>query len=447
MKGKTILTGRIVLPGASEYEQARMDYNSRFSKYPLVIVFCQCMDDVVNAVKWSRENDVPLRARSGRHSFEAFSLVDKGIIIDVSEMTKVHVDKQGGIAKVQTGIALGDLYAELFRYGVTIPAGTAPDVGVAGLTLGGGIGFLHRIWGLTIDNLVEVEMVVASGEHGAKVIKANDCMNRDLFWASLGGGGGNFGIATTFTFKVHPIRDVSIYKINWDWNDIEPVFQTWQNWAPYICRRLTSDITLGSKLNGTIISTGQLLGTKVELKDLLKPLLKAGTPTEVMIKTVPFKDAVTFFAEPDLIEFHKFKNTGAFGYHPLPAKGIKTMIEYLRDAPNRNSDVWGQSLGGAVSDVSPSETAYYHRGAKYILEFATRWKNDREEFENIRWVNDFRKAMLPYMKGNYVNFPDLDIKEWELTYYGANMNRLIKIKRKYDPYNVFNFPRSIPLNE
>ncbi len=446
MKGKTKLTGRIVLPGAPDYDQARMDYNSRFSKYPKVIVFCQCTEDVVTAVKWSRENDIPLRARSGRHSFEAFSLVDKGIIIDVSEMTKVHVDKQKGIAKVQTGIQLSDLYTELFRYGVTIPAGTAPDVGVAGLTLGGGIGFLHRIWGLTIDNLIEVEMVVASEEYGAKVIKANDFMNRDLFWASLGGGGGNFGIATSFIFKVHPIHDVSIYKINWDWKDIEPVFQTWQNWAPFTSRRLTSDITLGSKLKGTIISTGQLLGSKEKLRELLKPLLRAGTPTEVMIKTVPFIDATTFFAEPDLLEFHKFKNTGAFGYHRLPSRGIDTMIEYLRNAPNRNSDVWGQSLGGAVSDVAPSETAYYHRDAKFILEFATRWDNNHEEVENLRWVNHFRKAMLPYLEGNYVNFPDLAISDWELAYYGENIGRLKKVKRQYDPFNVFKFPLSIPLD-
>ncbi|WP_342512038.1 FAD-binding oxidoreductase [Sporosarcina sp. FSL K6-1522] len=445
MKGKTILTGRIVLPGAPDYDQARMDYNSRFTKYPLVIVFCQCIEDVLNAVKWSRENDIPLRARSGRHSFEAFSLVDKGIIIDMSEMTKVHVDKEKGIAKVQTGIPLGDLYTELFRYGVTIPAGTAPDVGVAGLTLGGGIGFLHRIWGLTIDNLLEVEMVVTSGAQGAKVIKANDCINRDLFWALLGGGGGNFGIATTFVFKVHPIRNVSIYEIKWDWKDIETVFRTWQNWAPFTCRRLTTDITLGSKLNGTITSTGQLLGTKKELKDLLKPLLKAGTPTEVMLKTVPFNEAVKFFAEPDSLEFHKFKNTGAFAYCRLPSEGIETMIEFLRNAPNCHSDVWGQSLGGAVSDVAPSETAYYYRDAKYILEFATTWDTDQEELDNLSWVNDFRKALLPYMKGNYVNFPDLSIKDWECTYYGNNINRLMKIKRQYDPCNVFNFPLSIPL--
>lgn len=444
--GKTILTGRIVLPGAPEYNQARMVYNSRFSKYPLVIVFCQCIEDVLNAVKWSRENDIPLRARSGRHSFAGFSTVDKGIIIDVSEMTNVHVDKQKGIARVQTGIALGDLYMELFRYGVTIPAGTAPDVGVAGLTLGGGIGFLHRMWGLTIDNLVEVEMVVASGECDAKVITVNNCLNRDLFWALLGGGGGNFGIATSFIFKVHPICDVSIYEIKWDWKDIKTVFQTWQNWAPFICRRLTSDITLGSKLDGTIISTGQLLGSKEELKDFLHPLLQAGTPTEVMIKTVPFIDAVKFFAEPDDPEFHKFKNTGAFGFQRLPGKGIETMIDYLTDAPNRNSDVWGQSLGGAVSEVAPSETAYYYRGAKYILEFASRWENDQEEAVNIQWVNQFRKAMLPYMKGNYVNFPDLAIKDWEKTYYGTNINRLIRVKRQYDPCNVFNFPLSIPLN-
>src|SRR5689334_5633018 len=152
----TKLTGQIVLPGNPNYNLARRDFNLRFSKFPKVIVFCNRVQDVINAVKWAREKNVPIRIRSGRHSYEAFSLVNKGIIIDISHLKKVQVDKKRRIALIQAGIPLEDVYDELWKHRVTIPAGTCPTVGLAGLTLGGGIGFLSRKFGLTLDSLLGV---------------------------------------------------------------------------------------------------------------------------------------------------------------------------------------------------------------------------------------------------------------------------------------------------
>lgn len=199
-KKSTRLTGRIVIPGNPSYNTARMEFNRRFSKFPRVIVFCQRTQDVINAVKWARERDIRLRVRSGRHSYEGFSAVNGGIIIDVSEMNKVKVDRKNRVAIVQTGNPLARVYKKLWDKRVAIPAGTAPDVGVAGLTLGGGIGLLSRKYGLTCDNLKQVKMVVASGRYGAKTIVANRKKHSDLLWASRGGGEGTLVLLQNIHF-------------------------------------------------------------------------------------------------------------------------------------------------------------------------------------------------------------------------------------------------------
>ncbi|MDN4089355.1 FAD-binding oxidoreductase [Paenibacillus polymyxa] len=449
-KKSTRLTGRIVIPGNPSYNMARMEFNRRFSKFPRVIVFCQRTQDVINAVKWARERGIRLRVRSGRHSYEGFSTVNGGIIIDVSEMNKVTVDRKNRVAIVQTGNPLARVYKKLWNKRVAIPAGTAPDVGVAGLTLGGGIGLLSRKYGLTCDNLKQVKMVVASGRYGAKTIVANSKKHSDLLWASRGGGGGNFGIATEFTFRVRPISKVSIYSITWKWSDLEKVLPAWQRWGPSVTNRLTSTIEVAAKQVGSIVSTGQLLGGAEELRRLIRPLLRAGTPVKVMVKTVPFIEATHFFAESDLNLEPKFKITGAYGFQPLPPEGVRIIRDFLAQAPNRHSSVWSQSLGGArsaVSRVSPTATAYPHRKAETIYELSARWRNSGEQERNIQWVERFRKALRPFVKGNYVNFPDLQIKNWPKAYYGVNFGRLKQVKRKYDPHNVFHFAQSIPVGK
>lgn len=436
------------MPGDKTYNRARMEFNRRFSKFPRAIVFCRRTQDVINAVKWARERGVRFRARSGRHSYEGFSSVNGGIIIDVSEMNRVKVDRKNKVAYVQTGNPLARVYKKLWDKRVALPAGTAPDVGVAGLALGGGIGLLSRKYGLTLDNLKAVKTVVASGRYGAKAITASKKTNSDLLWASKGGGGGNFGIATEFTFRVHPIKSVSIYSITWKWRDLEKVLPAWQRWAPSVTNRLTSTIEVAAKQVGTIVSTGQLLGGAKELRQLIRPLLQTGVPVKVMVRTVPFIKATQFFAATDLNLEPKFKITGAYGYKPLPREGVKVIRDFLSKAPNKHSSVWSQSLGGAgsaVSRVSATATAYPHRKAETIYELSARWRNNKEQQRNIEWVKGFRKALRPFVFGDYVNFPDLQIKNWPKAYYGVNFARLKRVKKKYDPHNVFRFAQSIPV--
>ena len=443
---KVKLTGRIVTPDDPGYEQARTNNNLNNPKYPSIIVFCQDTKDVINALSWARENNEPFRIRSGRHSYENYSLLNKGLVIDISDMNGIHLNLQEMTVKIEAGANLGNVYRILGEQGVTIPAGTESSVGVVGLTLGGGIGMLSRPFGLTCDNLIEIEMVGASGHEGATIIQANRQKNSDLLWASCGGGGGNFGIVTALTFKLHPISDVAIFSITWGWEDFERAFDAWQKWAPYTDERLTSQIELKSKEIGEIVAQGEFVGSASKLKKFLRPLRKTGTPINIWIKEVSYLKAVEFFDIPSGNQPAFRKRSGSFIERPFPHAAIVQMKEFLSKPPNRNTTIWQQSLGGAVGQVAPNRTAYYYRNALMAQEYNTSWKKSKEEEKNIRWVENVRQALSPYTTGDYVNFPDRYIKDWLTAYYGRNIHRLREIKSKYDPLNVFHFPQSIPPN-
>ncbi|MDQ3814160.1 MAG: FAD-dependent oxidoreductase, partial [Armatimonadota bacterium] len=270
------LTGRILYPGDPGWEESRRGFGARFdydAAIPRVIVFCQDAQDVANAVKWARANKVPIRARCGRHNYEGYSsLVKDGIIIDVSEMESVRVSRDATEAVVGAGIDMLQLSELLWDAGVCLPLATGPSVGVAGLTLGGGFGITSRRFGLMCDNLTNVQLVNAQGE----IINANKKENPNLFWACQGGGGGNFGIATAFTFKVHKVGVVAAFNISWSWDQFERVVELWQSWAYSVDDNLTSLLSI--TVNKTITLLGQYTAEEHELPQvykLLEPLLTA----------------------------------------------------------------------------------------------------------------------------------------------------------------------------
>ena len=433
------LTGRIIWPQDPSYDEARQSFNARFSRFPAAIVVCDNTDDVRNAVRWARQEGVPLRARSGGHSYEAFSAVDGGLLIDVGGLTGVEIDLSRGEAVVGAGVRLLDCYRRLWKHGVTIPAGTCPGVGIAGLTLGGGIGLLSRHYGLTCDNLVAVELVDADG----RALRASEEKHPDLFWALRGGGGGNFGIATAFTFRVHPIGEVVTCTVTWPWDDAAEVLDAWQRWAPFVDERLCVALAVAHPSAGVISATGLFTGSAAELPPLLEPLLRAGTPGAPLIQSLPFLTAVEQFAGPPIASV-RFKNASSLAYDPLPAEAIATLVEHLRAAPFASDLVGFFPLGGAIATIDPAATAFPHRRALFDLQYQAYWWDDAAEPASIAWVRDLRAAMAPYTAGAYVNYVDADLPDWESAYYGMNLPRLKRVKAVYDPDDVFNGPQSIP---
>jgi FAD/FMN-containing dehydrogenase len=325
------------------------------------------------------------------------------------------------------------------EHGVTIPAGTCPGVGIAGLTLGGGIGFLSRQYGLTCDNLVAVELVDTDG----RALRASEEKHADLFWALRGGGGGNFGIATAFTFRVHPISEVATCTVSWPWDDAAEVLDAWQRWAPYVDERLCVALAVAHPSAGTISATGLFTGSAAELSPLLDPLLRAGTPGVPLIQSLPFLTAAEQFAGPPIASV-RFKNASSLAYDPLPTEAIATLVEHLRVAPFASDLVGFFPLGGAIATIDPAATAFPHRRALFDLQYQAYWWDDAAEPASIAWVRDLRAAMAPYTAGTYVNYVDADLPDWESAYYGMNLPRLQRVKSDYDPDDVFNVAQSIP---
>ncbi len=459
------LTGRVLFPGDPGWDDARKVYNRRFDVQPRAVVFCQENQDVVNALTYARENNLPFRVRSGRHNYEGYSLVQDGIVIDLSDIQHVRVDRESLTATIGAGNYALRCSEWLGQLGVTIPLATGPTVGIGGLTLGGGFGLTSRRLGLTCDSLLSATVINAAGE----VITASECENPDLFWALRGGGGGNFGIVTDFTFRVHPVSYAAAVMVEWSWDHFEQVVDEWLDWSYKVddafCAVLQLTVERKIKLYGLYAPAdpSQLAGLEKLLDSFLK---KLPLPIGMQIQSpLPFNIAARlFFAQgqetvdplqPEWpVHVHSgqqiYKSTSAAVMKPMPKKGIATLKEYLESIPQLSVPAIQPSMvqllpgGGQPTRIPPDATAVYLRQARCIIQYDGFWKAPQDEAATLNWVKSFRDAMLPYTVGAYVNYSDRDLGNYLEEYYGPNLKRLVQVKQAYDPDNVFNFPQSIP---
>jgi FAD/FMN-containing dehydrogenase len=443
MKQKTKLTGTVIYPNDPEYWQARMNWNPFTNSFPLVFVFAHETEDVANAVKWARENNVPIRMRSGRHALaKDFSQTNGGIVIDTSKMINVILNEKHETATVQSGIRVGPLVRMLAQKGFMAPFGDSSTVGIGGISSGGGITAIQRTTGLISDNILHATIVDANGE----ILSVSERKNPDLLWAIRGGGGGNFGIITSYTFKIRraPSR-IGIFQIIWPWHQLDEVIDVWQRWSPCVDERLGTILEAFSKKNGLLRSQGIFLGPKAELKKLIEPLKDVGSPLKVFIDEVTLSEAIEFWApiEP-LFDTQNTTWSSAWVEKLLPIEGIKAIRSFLKKATGSESNFFFLNSGGAMNSVPSKDTAFFWRHTKYYLEWDASWTEESESQKNIKLVEHTREQLQPYVTGSYVNVPDLNIKNYGQEYYGDNFARLQKIKARYDPENVFNFVQSIP---
>ncbi|MFL6274607.1 MAG: FAD-binding oxidoreductase [Blastocatellia bacterium] len=437
--------GRIITPAEPGYQQACQEWNERLVTHPREIVYCQNAQEVAAALRSALDRGLPFRLRCGGHSYECFSMVDEGVVIDVTDMNTISVNAERTAAVIGGGARLGDVYAKLFQVGVTIPAGTCPGVGVSGLTLGGGLGMLVRSRGLLIDSLLAVEMVDAQGQ----VLIADPSHHADLYWACRGGGGGNFGIVTALKFRVEPIADVTTFNIVWKWADFAKTMDAWQRWGPEADRRISSFLILRPPSADSTILLGEFVGGADELRELLEPLASAGQPKQVVIQTMPYGDAVNYIATTEGVAgdpASRVKGNSAFVAELFDRSAIQLLEEWMAKAPAGAVPQF-YALGGAISEVAPEATAFLHRRSRVLLTFASSWTNASDDRANIEWVEGVHQAMWSYTTGGaYVNIPDRELEGWLWAYYGDNLPRLMEVKRQYDPGNVFHFEQSIPVS-
>ncbi len=464
------LHGRLVRPGAADYGPVHELFDPRFDAiHPAGIAICASETDVQRAVAFARDHGVPFAARSGGHSYAGYS-TGPGLVCDVGGLSSIDVDPKARTATIGAGAHLIDVYAAVAAKGVAVPGGSCATVGIAGLTLGGGQGVLGRKLGLTADSLVALRLVTAAGE----VLTCNESEHPDLFWACRGGGGGNFGVVTSFTFRVYPLTHLTRFTLTFPWSAAADVVGAWQQWGPHAPDALWSSCHLqaAGTRRGVLIA-----GVYAGSQDALAPLHAAfrtrlgAAPRATHVRSAPFLD--TMLAEAgcsgkSVAECHRpvqnpegrlgrreHVSRSDFFDRPLSPAGIHALLSSLEDRgahPELAKGAGGiafDALGGAINRLAPDATAFVHRRSLFLAQYSTHWvpRSPKPIVDaNLAWIDRFHGVMRPHASGfAYQNYIDPRLSDWKHAYYGANLARLVRIKAKHDPDDFFHFAQSIPV--
>jgi FAD/FMN-containing dehydrogenase len=465
------LSGLLVRPGDAGYTTAKELFDPRFdSLHPAGIAYCRHPNDVATCLAFVRRYGVPVAARCGGHSYAGWSSTS-GLIVDVTKMAAVSVS--GGTATVGAGTRLIDVYNGLSARGRAVPGGSCATVGIAGLALGGGVGVVSRAYGLTSDNVQSLQIVTADGQ----LRTCNASTNQDLFWACRGGGGGNFGVVTSFTFTTHPAEPIVLFFLYWPWSRAARVISAWQSWAPHAPDELWSNLHLAATPGGSVPSVevggtylGSVDGAHAHLERLYaavgsdpsSPFLESTTWLHAMlveagcasntVNTVTECHLPTQVPGGQLSRASEYAKSDFFT-RPLSSHGIGTLLsgvqslQQVSGAPGGSGGIAFDALGGAVNRVAPGATAYVHRDALFQAQYTTGWpvgSGSAGVASQHAWQRAFWQSMRPYASGQaYQNYIDPDLANWQPAYYGANYARLTQVKAAHDPDRVFSFPQAV----
>jgi FAD/FMN-containing dehydrogenase len=454
------LHGRLLLPGDPGYLAASRPANGRYrSIYPLAVAKCADEHDVVTCVNWSRRHGIPPVARGGGHSYAGFSTTH-GLLVNIDSLNSVVVDHKRGTAVVGGAALNNDMFNATVNGPLFLPAGTCLGVGLGGLVLGGGIGYNTHWAGLTSDHLGASRIVTASGD----ILHLDESHHHDLFWACRGGAGGSFGINTSFTFHLVKVpKKVAYYRFEWQGADaaaaVLATFDKLMTSAPAalnaVAMAQATPVGKGGAREAIIVfSRGQFIGPLSELKHLVQPLLKAApSPTKVILQEMTFWDMQKVFATTEP-EPHSFGDISRYAAKPVPEHAVDKMVDLLTHCPSRtdaaNGSVWslGWVGGSVVNSIGRRDSAYVHRGMTTLLRPTPVWPNDAPHSVGAglkAWTDDVVKVIDPYTPNeSYQNFPNRRIHDWKQAYYAENFDRLVRVKTKYDPRNLFHNPQSIP---
>ncbi len=445
------LTGRLIRPGDAGYAAYARPNNLRYaSVLPAGIAVCANARDVAASLLWAREYRVPLVARSGGHSYAGYSTTT-GLMIDLVAMNSFAFDAATGLATFGGGARNADVFLHCRKAGVAITHGRCLSVGVAGLTLGGGVGFNMRAQGVTCDRLTATEIVTADGTLHAAGSPEYD----DLFWACRGAGGGNYGINTSLTFQTFPVDRLTAYDLRWN-ADQERVF------AALAAALESAPDALGCKLSAARASAahggdgtievqllGQLYGTPAELREILQPAFAVAPPSTVgFLEELGYWDAQDKLSEAGLPEY--FQERSRFFNEALGQEAVSTAFSWLRRWPATAASASFKlfETGGRVNAVAPGATAFVHRSSTWLSSIGVVWEASTPAGDvqrNLEWQAGFYDAIVPLAKGGaFQNFVDPSLRDWKNAYYGSNLARLERIKKRVDPARVFDFPEAIP---
>jgi FAD binding domain/Berberine and berberine like len=438
---KSTIHGEVIAPQDQEYDTVRTVWNGMIDRRPALIVRCFGTADVIKAVRFAKEHNLLISVRGAGHNIAGRALGDDVFLIDLSKLRYVHVDPEEATATVSPGATLADVDQETQVYGFALPVGINSTTGLAGLTLGGGFGWLSRKYGLTVDNLISVEMITVEGE---RLVCSQD-RHPDLFWA-LRGGGGNFGIVTSFKFKLHQVGPILLSgPVVFQIKDAKEVFHRYLEF----CKNAPEEVAVWSLIRPcppfpfvdasyagklVLILIGIYSGPVEEGKKILSQLKEMGSPIGDDLAPHPF----TAFQKA----FDPFLTKGARNYwkthnfKEIDERLIDTVLEHASKCPSPYSELFLAQVGGKTNRVAQDAMAYPHRDIEFIMNVHTRWEDKGDDRACVTWAKGLFEAVKPFATGgSYVNF----VSEGDDSLVGAyseNLEKLVAIKAKYDPRNV-----------
>jgi FAD/FMN-containing dehydrogenase len=433
------LRGELVRPEDDGYDATRAVFNGTIDKRPAMIVRCAGTSDVLRGVDFARTHDLLLSIRGGGHSVAGKAVCDGGLMLDLSPMKGIRIDPARRTAQAQAGLTLGEFDHETQEFGLATTLGVVSVTGIAGLTLGGGLGWLNGKHGLACDNLVSADVVTADG----RLLTASEEENEDLFWG-IRGGGGNFGVVTSFEYRLHPVGPVLGGGLRYSAAEARDFLRFYHEFASSCPDELSTAASLGHAPDGGLVAGVAVCycGGIEEGERVLRPLREFGSPLEDSIQPMPYR---TLQSAPDAgFPFgrqHYWKSSWL--KHPSD-EAIEVMVGFVTEMPSPSSGVGLQQMHGAASRVDPAATAFPHRDEHYDFLILSQWGDPADSEENIRWTRELFEAMQPFFEsGVYVNNLGEEGEDRVKEAYGEHYERLVALKNEYDPTNVFRLNQNI----
>jgi FAD/FMN-containing dehydrogenase len=440
--------GQVVLPTDAEYNEARKVYNAMIDRRPLAVVRCANVADVMAAVRAAHRSGVSVSIRGGGHSVPGFGTADGALVLDLGRLKGIRVDPASKTVRAEGGVTWGDFNHATHGFGLATTGGIISTTGIAGLTLGGGIGYLTRGHGLSLDNLRAADVVLADGSF----VTASEGEHADLFWA-LRGGGGNFGVVTSFEYRLHPVKEITGGVMFFEVDDAEKVLRAYDAYITDAPRELGAFFAwqiapplpfIPENRHGDpfCVIAACWTGPADQADRALAPFRNAAPAVAQWIDRMPYpalNGAFDGLVPPGLQHYWK----AAFG-GPLSDGAIEAHLEHGPKVPVVNSTMHIYPINGAVHDLPADATAFGHRGAKYATVIAGMWPDPAQNEANTRWVKDYYRALAPHSEeGGYINFAAADDQARVRSNFGTSYGRLAEIKAKYDPDNVFRHNQNI----
>jgi FAD/FMN-containing dehydrogenase len=437
---QTNLRGALLRPGEAGYDEARTIHNGMIDRRPALIARCAGAADVLTAIRFAREHDLLVSVRGGGHGMPGYAVCDGGLMLDLSGMTGVHVDPDQRTVRAGAGVTWGAFDHETQAFGLATTGGVVSSTGIAGLTLGGGHGFLMRRYGLACDNLLSADVVTADG----RWLRASSGEHAELFWG-LRGGGGNFGVVTSFEYQLHPVGTMLAGMVIYPIAQAPAFLRLYREVTETAPDTLGSLVALGTLPDGTqaaVLLVGYT-GPLADGEELLRPLRAFGPPLADQVGPVPYTALQGISEHFNPRGYRNYLKTNYL--KDLSDEAIDILVERYRSVPAPFSHVVVEHMGGAVSRMDPQATAYNYRDAQYNFLIVGIWNDPAEDARNIQWVRGLWQALQPFSTGNiYVNYEsDVGVDRVQAAYGAAKYERLVALKNAYDPTNVFRFNANI----